>query len=280
MRIKAVIVLVLLSIFSILFSAQAKSSLEPEHVLLLNSYNQRMTWVKDIIRAVEDVLDPDNNNIILHISNMDSKQFYSQKYFNSYKSYLKNKYANNNFSLILSSDNNAFDFLLKNRDELFPGTPVVFCGVNNFMDEQIKESDKFTGIAEIISARNTVEMALKLHPETKEIFVVNDYLETGRAWQRDIDAALADMKEKIKITYAPNLAMDALQATIANLDKDTVVLLGVYFADKEGRYFTYEKVGEMISEVSQVPVYCLLEFNMGKGVVGGEVISGYYQGQA
>ncbi len=280
MRIKTVIILILLFITAASLRVHAGDSLEPDHVLLLNSYNQRMTWVKDIIRAVEDVLDPDNNNIVLHISNMDSKQFHSPEYFDSYKSYLKNKYMDSNFSLIFSSDNNAFDFLRKNRNNLFPDVPVVFCGVNNFKDEQIKGSDKFTGIAEVFSARRTVEMALKLHPETKKVFIVNDYLETGRAWQKDIHMTLADMKDEIKITYAKNLAMDELQATIASLDKNTIVLLGVYFADRDGKYFTYEKVGGMISGVSHVPVYCLLEFNMGKGVVGGEVISGYYQGQA
>ncbi len=279
MRISIILVLNLLFMFSIPPVVQAEESLRPDHVLLLNSYGQRMTWVKDITTAVEDILDPDNNNIILNIANMDSKRFHSPEYFDLYKNYLKQKYNKSKFSLILSSDNNAFDFLLKNRNELFPGVPVVFCGVNNFKDEQIKESDKFTGVAELFSARKTVEMALKLHPGTQEIFIINDYLETGRAWQKDIDSALSDMKEKVRITYSKDFAMDELQATIANLNKNTIVLLGVYYADKDGRFFTYEKVGEMIAGASHVPVYCLLEFNMGKGVVGGKVISGYYQGK-
>jgi len=275
--ITSLIFLLLISAHSVI---QAEELLEPSHVLLLNSYNQRMSWVNDIETAVVETLDPDNNNIVLHIANMDSKQFHTSEYFDAYKKYLKEKYKNHKFSLILSSDNNAFDFLRKNREELFPGVPVVFCGVNNFKDDQIIESDKFTGVAEIFSARNTVEMALKLHPETKQIFVINDYLATGKAWKRDIDTALGDMKETINITYAKNLTIDELQATIADLDKNTIVLLGVYFADKNGKYFTYEKVGAMISGASHVPVYCLLKFNMGSGVVGGEVISGYYQGQA
>ncbi len=259
---------------------QAEELLESDHVLLLNSYNQRMNWVQDITTAVEDILDPDDNNIVLHIDNMDSKQFYSPEYFESYKNFLKDKYKNRNFSLILSSDNNAFDFLRKTRDDLFPGVPVVFCGVNNFNDNQIQEFEKITGVAEIFSARNTVDMALKLHPGTKEIFIINDYLETGKAWKRDIATALNDINGTINITYAKNLTISELKATIADLDKNTIVLLGVYFADREGKYFTYEKVGAMISGASRVPVYCLLEFNMGSGVVGGEVISGYYQGQA
>lgn len=33
----------------------------------------------------------------------------------------------------------------------------------------------------------------------------------------------------------------------------------------------------MLSQVSKVPVYCLLGFNIGKGIVSGQVISGYFQ---
>ncbi len=280
MHIRLVIILIFISIIPAFSLVQAEDSSEFRHVLLINSYNQRMTWVKDIVTAVEDVFDPDDNNIILHIENMDSKQFHTPEYFDSYKSYIKNKYRDNKFSLILSSDNHAFDFLRKYRNELFPGASVVFCGVNNFKNDLLKNAEKFTGVAEIFSARNTVEMALKLHPATKKIFIINDYLTTGRAWEKDIDKALTDMKGKLSITYAQNLSMGELKKTIANLDKDTIVLLGVYFADKDGNYFTYEKVGAMIAGASHVPVYCLLEFNMGNGVMGGEVISGYYQGQA
>ncbi|WP_022666861.1 hybrid sensor histidine kinase/response regulator [Desulfospira joergensenii] len=260
--------------------ARAEEFHEPRHLLLLNSYNQRMSWVKDIVLAVEDVLDPDNNNILLHIDNMDAKQFHGPDYFEAYKSYLRVKYGNSRFSLVLSSDNHAFDFLLKYREELFPGVPVVFCGVNDFRPDLIKGVNKFTGVAEVFSARKTVELALALHPGTEEIFIINDFLETGRAWQRDIDTALEGLKKRTRITYSENLPIRELMEKITHLDDHALVLLGVYFADRDGRYFTYEKIGEMIAGASRVPVYCLLEFNMGKGVVGGEVISGYHQGEA
>jgi len=272
--------MILLFVFSCSGMAQASISSRPVHVLLLHSYNQRMTWVKNIQAAVEDVLSPGDNNIILHVEDMDSKEFYSPEYFDLYKKFLKHKYTGERLSLIMSSDNHALNFLGKNRDEVFPGTPVVFCGVNNFKAGLIKDNDNFTGVAEIPSIRKTVEIALTLHPGTREIFIVNDYLETGRAIQRDIQKALGDLKKKIQITYAPNLALAELKSTISNLHEKSIVLLGVYYADKEGTYFTFEKIGAMVSEASRVPVYCLYEFNIGTGVTGGEVISGYNQGQA
>lgn len=252
---------------------------EVKYVLLLNSYHQKMTWVKDIVKGVEDVIRPNENNISLHIENLDSKLFSSPEYFDIFRDYLRVKYRNTQFSLILSSDNNAYDFLRQNRDTLFPGVPVSFCGVNNFNKEQIANVEGFTGVAEIFSARETVELALQLHPDVRELFVINDYLKTGRAWAKDIDIDLQGVSRRVKVRHAENLVISELMDEISQLDSGSLILLGVYFSDRDGQYFTYERIGAMLSQVSKVPVYCLLEFNIGKGIVGGQVISGYYQGK-
>ena len=252
---------------------------QTRHILLLNSYDQRMTWVKDVVRGVEDILKPDDNNISLHVENMDSKLFYSQEYFDIFREYLQVKYRDTSFSLILSSDNHAYDFLRMYRDKLFPGIPVSICGVNNFQEEQIDSLTGFTGVAEILSARETVQLALQLHPNATELYVINDYLKTGRAWARDMDADLQEFADRLAIHHAANVSFEDLIKEIANLGPNALVLLGVYYSDRDGRYFTYERIGAMLSEASNVPVYCMLEFNIGSGIVGGNVISGYYQGK-
>jgi PAS domain S-box-containing protein len=268
-----------------LFISQAgaaieKNPLKTKHILLLNSYHQRMTWVKDIVRGVEDILQPEKNGLSLHVENMDSKKHHSPEYYDIFYNYLKIKYKNTKFSLILSSDNNSYNFLRKHRDILFPGVPVSFCGVNGFSYEQIAELPDFTGVAEIVSARETVEMALQLHPDASRIFVINDYLVTGRAWTHDISRQLRHISPDITIEYSDNLPINLLMRKIAGLTSDTLILLGSYFSDRDGNYFTYERIGEMLSRSSKVPIYCLLQFNIGKGVIGGKVISGYFQGRA
>ncbi len=260
-------------------SAYSQFSSDPVHILYLNSYNARMTWVRDILRGVEDVLDPDHNNIVLHLENMETKVFHSEEHYWAFTDFIKQKYRNNQFSLILCSDNNAFDFLIAHHKELYPDVPVVFCGVNDFEDQMLSGHDEFTGIEEIFSAMNTVDLALQLHPETEEIYIINDYLKTGRAWQRVIESELKPLENRIKLTYSENLSMEELQAKIISLPAEAIILLGVYYSDKDGRFSTYEKTGEIISSVSEVPLYCLLEFNIRKGVLGGEVISGYSQGE-
>lgn len=258
----------------------AQQAAKAKHVLLLNSYHQRMTWVGNILQAVEDELVKDDSNLVLHVENMDTKRFHSKDYIDSLFDSYRAKYSNTRFDLILSSDNNAFDFLKQHRDTLFPGIPVIFCGVNDYTPEMLEGFPNVTGVAEVISPAKTMDVILRNHPDVREVFIINDYLKTGRAWESSIRKQLSRYEGRVRFRYAENITIEQLRKTIKRLPGNTVVLLGVYFSDSEGQYITYEDIGEILTRNSPIPVYCLLRFNLLADVIGGHLINGYAQGQA
>ncbi|MCW8947908.1 MAG: PAS domain S-box protein, partial [Sedimenticola sp.] len=238
-----------------------------------------MTWVEDIQRAVDETLVIEGDDIALQIENMDSKRYHTSAYFESLARHYAEKYRDTQFDLILATDNNAYDFLLQRKDELFPGVPMVFSGVNDFNDTQISDVAKITGVAEQFDAGGTIEFALKTFPKTRQIYIINDYLKTGRAWVRELERQLSEIDPTVELIYSENLSLAEQKKRIAGLPETALVLLGVYYSDRDGYQSTYEKIGAELVAESQVPVFCLLEFNVGQHVIGGNVISGYYQGQ-
>ncbi|MBZ0255670.1 ATP-binding protein, partial [bacterium] len=66
--------------------------------------------------------------------------------------------------IILVTDNYALNFVLKYRDELFPGIPIVFCGINSFNPSLVKDVPMITGVVERSDIIGTLELALKLQP--------------------------------------------------------------------------------------------------------------------
>jgi PAS domain S-box-containing protein len=249
------------------------------NILFLCSYDQQMSWNASIVQGVRDTLHAEEQGLTLHIFNMDSKQFYDPEYFEAVRDFLAIKYRNTTFSLILCADNNAFELLRAYRDTLFPGAPVVFCGVNLSESGPIQDLKGFTGVSETPSALDTVRIILRNHPDTRRILILNDYLETGRLWKRDIENELAVLSGQVEFLYNENLSLDELKRRIATLGPGDVILLGVYYADREERNLTYEQNTAQIAAVSPVPVYCLADVCMGKGVVGGQLLNGQNQGQ-
>lgn len=269
--------IILIIIFIIPVFSYSENKNDIKHVLYINSYNYGMTWSQEIYRGLEETLSS-NTNIKIHYEALDSKNFNSQSYYENFITYIKNKYSNTNFSTIFCSDNNAFEILLNIHDTQFKDTPVIFCGINDLDTRRLKNNIYFTGIVETPSIKETTDLILDLHPNTKEIFVINDYLVSGRAWQKQLDKVLSNID--IKITYSKDLPLDEQLHVISNLDKDTVILLGVYYTDKSKINSTYEDMASIIANVSKIPIYTLVRFNLQKGVLGGKVISGYNQGTA
>ena len=249
-------------------------------VLLLQSYDQLMSWAADIQRGVVDTLQVDGSTVRLAAENMDAKIHNTPAYFDAYRRMLAVKYAGRRFDAVLTVDNHAFEFMRRHRDELFPDTPVVFAGLNGYEPRLLADFPGVTGVAEVYSARETVDLALELFPGTRRVYVLNDDLVTGRAVARDIDRQLAGLPPTVTVEHAPPGSLAEHRARLAALPDDAVVLLGVFYADSTGHHSTFEEIGRELGGASAAPVFCVLGFNLAGGAVGGKVISGYWQGVA
>ncbi len=257
----------------------AASTSHIPRVLVLHSYAPPMNWVQTITREIETVLDVDSGAVDLRLEYMDTKRYYDAEYLRAIYQMLDRKYRDTEIDLILCSDNNAYDFLRQHRDPLFPGTPVIFCGVNGFQPSEIEGLDQFTGVAEVYAPRETIELMLRLHPDTQEILVVNDFLTTGSEVRASIERDLTDLGERVRLDYNDNVPLDQLKQRLSRLGPGQLCLLGVYFGDSEGTYSTFEQMGDELADACPVPIYCLLDFNVTGGPIGGRVTGAQVQGR-
>ena len=252
---------------------------EKKHILILNSYHEGMPWAEKIKQGIFSILDSENENYVYHIENMDTKRYNSNGYYKTLSTLYQTKYKNTQFSLILSSDNNALEFLKKYRNQIFGVVPVVFGGVNNYTDSMLDGYSNYTGVSENISYAKNIELILKLHPDAKNIYFISDYLKTGRIDAKKMRVVAQRYKDKINIIYNKNISSTELKKHISQLTKDTIVLWGAYYSDKNNEYVSFEKAGEYILNTSPVPVYCTAEFSITHNIIGGHVVSSFSQGE-
>ncbi|MCG7942008.1 MAG: diguanylate cyclase [Candidatus Thiodiazotropha taylori] len=240
-----------------------------------------MDWVVDIERGVRDALRGKVGELEVFSEYMDTKRIpFSDQYERQLLDFLIHKYSDSQIASVLVSDNNAFDFVRRHGEVLFPGVPVVFCGINFFKDEQLEGYPNFTGVTETYDAKGTLSLALALHPKTEQVLVINDHLPTGLATQADIRQQLQAMDLRIPVRYAEKMPLAELQRQLEGLPADSIVLLGNYYRDGSDRFIPPKESSRLISVRSKAPVYSMLEFRIGQGVVGGYAVSGYRQGLA
>ncbi len=253
---------------------------EKKNVLILNSYHQDYKWTNDETRGVVEALAPVNDKIKIYIEYMGTKWVSDDQYFEQLNRMLKFKYQNIRFDVIVLSDNDALNFLVKYRDGIFGRVPTVFCGINYFKDDDLKGQPLYTGINEAVDIKTNLETILRLHPATKKIIVVNDTTTTGKRLNTELMKVIPAFRDRVRFEFLEDIEMEKLLEKVKNLPSDNVVFYTLFFFDKTGRFYEYDESIRIISQWAKVPVYGTWDFSLGHGIVGGMLTSGYDQGRS
>ena len=249
-------------------------------ILILHSYHPAYKWTHDINDGINSVF-TDVTKVDLYVEYMDTKKYYQFKYMESLTEIYKQKYKNVKFDVIISSDDNAFNFLKDHTRELFQNTPVVFCGTNNITKNDIRGFENFTGVNEGINLKKNFNLITKIHPEVKNIYIITDTTTTGKLLKKEVMSHIKQYHyENIKFHILNNLTLDELVKKVKNLPEQSAVLFTVYFKTKNNKFLGYYKAIEQIEKTSSTPIYGLWDFTLTHGIIGGFLTSGYFQGQA
>ena len=249
-------------------------------VLVVHSYHVGLSWTDDVMNGIRDGLRQSGDEVRLSAEYLDARRFPDPETGRRIRELLIAKLEGTRPDLIVVSDNAALDFVLAERGRLFPETPIVFCGINGFTPAMMANHRRITGVAEDVSVVETIALALRLHPQTKEVIVIGrTTVAADRANRESFAAALPGLPTQLKVTFWDDLPLSELQTRLERLEEGAVVFLNGLMADGTGRQLMYGETTKWVSEHSRVPVYSLWEVYLGYGIVGGKLVSGYRQGQ-
>lgn len=251
---------------------------EKKNVLYVNSYHHGYQWSDEILQGIREVLNVSSYKVDLQIEYMDTKKYTYEPISNSLFTLFRDKFSDENFDIIMVSDNHAYNFIIEHRDRLFPGVPLVFCGMNNFESADIS-SGNLTGIVENFDLLSTLEVARLLHPEKTKMVVVGDQSITGRSIEQQVYNMLNKYDSKLEVEFWFKLTLAETKEKVERLSADTFLFFSPWYQTVRGKFYTAEEVMEATYEHSSVPIYTSWEFLMGHGAVGGSVLSGLHHGK-
>jgi hypothetical protein len=148
-------------------------------ILILHSYYETYHWTDGIMEGMMGVLPSADDKIEIYTEYLDAQRIPKEKSWPAFETYLKAKYRGEKFNVILASDDDILDFLIPRYETLFPDTPFVFCGINNLDADKFKRHKAFKAISQEIDAKGTIELALRLLPDTENFLVISDRTSAG-----------------------------------------------------------------------------------------------------
>lgn len=263
-------------------NAQAEPTRNPApRVLILDSYHQGEAWSDNEITGIRQIFAQGAPEAELMIERLDAKRHPKLEHISLFKEMLRENYGHRDHkpNLLMVLDNPALNFLLAARNELFPGIPAVFAGINDFRPELILGQEGITGVAEVQDMAGTVALALSLHPRTEKILAIHDHTTSGLAVKQDMMPVVEQFKGRVQIDFTPDMTMEELRETLRKLPANSVAIILSFVTDTQGKTFSRKESTELITSAGHVPVYAMHETRMGFGIEGGYLLSGEEHGR-
>ncbi len=270
--------LFLLFFIALSYSSAYSQGLSVKKVLILNSYSSDYVWTVEEQRGILSELNNKFPSPQIFIENMDTKRFNSKSYFEDFSNFLLKKYSGFKFDAIIASDDPAFVFALSKRSQ-FGNPPIFFCGVNTYSDD-IKGfvPDRVYGVKEEENLESTLSLMLKLFPNTKKILGIADEND-ATYFKKQFDNFFVSHKGILREYFVSN-ALDKVVDKVNSEPKDTLVLdLISHSVDRYDDDLAGPIALSDIYKRVNIPIFGTFDYQLGYGIVGGMITSGFDQGK-
>lgn len=188
------------------------------------------------------------------------------------------EYRDRHLDAIVAMGPAVIKMITRHDGTFFPGVPVVVCGSSAGQAGNPVLLPRYTGSWMTIEPKKTLDAALKLLPKTTQLFVVGGSSDFDRGVEAATKAAL-QTTSAVDITYLTNLSMSALLEKLRHLPAHSVVLYTSLFRDAMGNQFVNATTAlPLVTGAASAPVFGMSDTYLGRGVVGGYVISFAEQG--
>jgi PAS domain S-box-containing protein len=246
---------------------------QPRSVLLLDS--RRSTSPAGVIaeQALRESLEQNlGGPIDLYVEYLDLRSGPAPSGGLHLTAHLAEKYAPRHVEVVVTQGAQALEFLLRRRERLFPGVPVVYTDVSREAVEALRPPADATGAFLGRGGLRTVDVALGLHPEAQRVVLVAGASPTDAenvGFARGLVEARTPGTEVESLFRLP---LDELLERLGRLPKRSVVVFLSYAADASGRAPLPSDVVRRVARAASAPVYAAGGPWLGSGIVGGDLV--------
>jgi PAS domain S-box-containing protein len=185
---------------------------------------------------------------------------------------MRMRFGQRKIDMIIAVYPEALEFVLKDCRDILPDVPILALYLpQNF---EIPESHhRIIGHFPAVDIPGTLEIALKLVPGTKRVYVVSGVYDVDR---RVEDQARDDFRKwegQLEFLYLSDRPFEEMLATVSTAPPDSIILVLAFTHDVTGKSYTSPIVVQRLSQVASAPIFGILEVTLGRGITGGSLFS-------
>jgi signal transduction histidine kinase len=165
------------------------------------------------------------------------------------------------------------------RDELWPGTPLIFADATAPSIAELKLPPKVTGVTHSLRLEDMVDVARALVPNLRKIAVVGDASKDSPRATQSYTQDLPAVAAKIDVIDLTGLPLSEVKQRVATLPGDAAIIYWTLTVDGTGTAYVSRDVLVSLAEVANRPIVIDVDTSVGTGAVGGPIQSAAALGQ-
>jgi len=254
----------------------------PKRVLAIFVFKQSMPWPYRLEQSLRASLTSNRSYPIeLDVEYADQLTFTKKEYLAKVIDLYRYKYTSSvhKVDLILVIGNESADLMLEYSEVLFGDIPVALVTLKQ---ENIPPSLLKSNMVSLVYGFDLTKMGpliQDLLPETKNLFVVSGSSITDRQFKNLAVEGLAEFDGRFAIHYLDDLSIEDLFLKVTKLPEDSVVLFLTLFRDANDHSFVPRDIMTKISDKANAPTFGVIDTYLGRGIVGGNLLSAENQGK-
>jgi ABC-type uncharacterized transport system substrate-binding protein len=199
--------------------AAAQTNTKNVLVVFSSSLNDREQRFLEVMESTVRARTPKPVNF--SVAYLDFQRLEDDSYGESMAEALRHEFRGVKLDLVIASGIEAIQFVVQYRDKIFPRVPIVFTTVHPRELEGQKLLPEMIGMTSSIEVRETIDLALRLHPDTKTIAIVDA---SHNFWWTVAHSELLREKKKVSEIDILGLPSREMLERIAALPPHTVIL--------------------------------------------------------
>lgn len=253
--------------------AGAEEPRQPKRILVIypESDNKPGTLLFD--QGLRAALESSPEKIELYNEYLDTSRFPDDAHTQQFADFLERKYSSRKFDVAIAGLMPSLEFLLKYRQTICPGAPIIYAVIEETERARLNLESNIIGVPMRFDLLPTLELALRLHPGTKNVIVVSGASKYDQFWEQQARQAFQQYSDRLSFQYWSGLFPAELLDKTANLPSNTIIYYLHVFNDRFGNAYTPATFLETLSEKTTVPIYGHVETYLGRGIVGGSLMS-------
>jgi len=187
--------------------------------------------------------------------------------------YLHSLFSERPIDLLVSVGGPAAQFCLRQRETLFPSTPLILAGVDRRWVDDASKQDHAVAVPVALNLPGVIENILHVLPDTENIVVVLGGSPLGKLWREETEREYSRFSNRVRFTWTNEWSLEEMERRLAALPPRTAIFFGELSVDAAGVPYPRHTALARLHTIANAPMFGLFETQLGRGIVGGPLVS-------